>query len=143
MPIDFSQPGYKEMLANYALTAMAALSLEKPLLLLVVAIDHPGNGSLSKEKLYEYLEKSGSGKPMKKKSMGELIREVKMRIVLPQHLEIELKKAIDLRNYITHYFLIDEYETLRLPSGPDTLSNKLRSMNDLFNRLRLDGVVTR
>lgn len=55
MPIDYSQPGYKEMFANYGLTAIAALSLEKALLLLVAAIDNLGNGNLPKEKLFQRL----------------------------------------------------------------------------------------
>lgn len=45
MPIDYSQPGYKEMFANYCLTAIEALSLEKSLLLLTAAIDNLGNGN--------------------------------------------------------------------------------------------------
>ena len=34
MPIDYSDPGYQAMFANYGLTALAAQALEKTLLLL-------------------------------------------------------------------------------------------------------------
>lgn len=136
MPIDYSQPGYQEMFANYGLTAIAALSLEKTLLLLVVAIDNLGNGNLPKEKIYEYLEKSGSGKPLNKKTMGNLIDEVNQRITISSSLEKDLKKSNDWRNYVIHHFFMDEYETLASPSGPVALSHKLRPIRDTFLRLQ-------
>lgn len=138
MSIDYSQPGYKEMFANYGLTAMAALSLEKTLLLLVAAIDNLGNGNLPKEKLHEYLVNSESGKPMKKKTMGDLIREVTSRINISLALEADLKEANKSRNYIIHDFFVDKYETLASPSGPITLSNELRPVRDLFFRIQTE-----
>lgn len=44
----------------------------------------------------------------------------------------------DWRNYIIHHFFVDEYETLALPSGPVTLSSKLRPIRDTFLRLQLE-----
>ena len=141
MPIDYSQPGYKEMFANYGLTAIAALRLEKTLMLLVAAIDNLGNGNLPKERLHEYLENSGSGKPIKTRTMGNLIKEVNRRITISLALEADLEKANAWRNYVIHHFFMDEYDTLVLPSGPIALGNKLRPIRDLFVRLQseVDG----
>ncbi|MDP1947236.1 MAG: hypothetical protein Q8L77_07020 [Nitrospirota bacterium] len=132
MPIDYSQSGYKEMFANYGLTVIAALSLEKSLLLLTSAIGNLSNGSLPKEKLHEYLESSQSKPPMKKKTMGSLVNEVKMRINIPASLETDLEKAKEMRNHIIHHFFMDEYETLSLETGAIVLSNKLRPVRDFF-----------
>jgi|CXWL01.1.fsa_nt_gi hypothetical protein len=126
MPIDYSQPGYKEMFANYGLTAIEALSLEKTLLLLIAAIDNLGKGNHPKEVLHEYL-KSNS-----KKTMGFLIGEVKKRMNLPPSLEANLKKVVTDRNHIIHHFFMDEYEIMILPNGPTILSNKLRPIRDFL-----------
>lgn len=138
MSIDYSQPGYKEMFANYGLTAMAALSLEKTLLLLVAAIDNLGNGNLPKEKLHEYLANSESGKPMKKRNMGDLIRDVASRMNISTALEADLKEANKSRNSIIHHFFVDKYETLTSPLGPVALSNELRPIRDLFLRIQTE-----
>ncbi|OGW50902.1 MAG: hypothetical protein A2V62_09370 [Nitrospirae bacterium RBG_19FT_COMBO_58_9] len=114
------------MFANYGLTAIEALSLEKTLLLLIAAIDNLGKGNHPKEVLHEYL-KSNS-----KKTMGFLIGEVKKRMNLPPSLEANLKKAVTDRNHIIHHFFMDEYEIMILPNGPTILSSKLRPIRDFF-----------
>lgn len=131
MPIDYSQPGYKELFANYGLTAIAALSLEKSLLLLTAAINNLGNGNLPKEMLQVYLE-SPRNNPMRKKPMGKLIDELNERINIPHSLEANIKKAVTDRNHIIHHFFMDEYEIMILPNGPTILSNKLRPIRDFF-----------
>ncbi len=132
MPIDYSQPGYKEMFANYGLTAVAALSLEKSLLLLTGAIDNLGNGNLPKEMLQGYLEIPRNNPMQQKKTMGKLVDEVNRRINLPPSLEANLKKAVTDRNHVIHHFFMDEYEIMILPNGPTILSNKLRPIRDFF-----------
>ena len=130
MPVDYSQPGYKEMFANYGLTAIEALSLEKTLLLLIAASDHLGKVDHPNEVPHEYL-KSNSKKPM-----GVLIGEVKKRMNLPSSLEAKLSKAVTDRNHIIHHFFIDEYQTMVLPNGPTVLSGKLRPLRDFFATVR-------
>jgi hypothetical protein len=111
MPIDYSQPGYKEMFANYGLTAIAALALEKSHLLLTVAIDNLGNESLPKKMLHEYLESSQNEKPMKKKEMGKLIKEVKTRLYISASLEADFDKA---RICVTISFITSLWKNTRL-----------------------------
>ena len=117
MPIDYSQPDYKELFANYGLTAIAALSLEKSLLLLTAAIDNLGNGNLPKEMLEKYLE-SPRNNSMRKKAMGNLVDEVRQANRHPTSLKANLKKAVTDRNHIVHHFFMDEYEIMILPNGP-------------------------
>lgn len=131
MPIDYSQPGYKELFANYGLTAIAALSLEKSLLLLTAAIDNLGNGDLPKEMLQGYLEIPRNN-PMRKRPMGNLVDGLNKRINISPSLEANLKEAVTNRNHIIHHFFIDEYEIMILPNGPTILSNKLRPIRDFF-----------
>jgi hypothetical protein len=124
--LDYSRPEFKTMFANYGLTAIAAVSLEKSILLLIAAIDNLGKGHFPKEMLDNQLWK------FKKKPMGDLIKEVKKRIVIPSSLDKDLKNALVARNQIIHHFFIDEYETMVLPNGPTVLSNKLRPIHDFF-----------
>jgi len=126
MPVDYSQPGYKEMFANYGLTAIEALRLERTLLLLIAAIDNLEKGNHPKEVLHDYLKINS------KNSMGALIGEVKKRMNLPPSLEANLKKALTDRNHIIHHFFMDEYESMSLPNGPNILSNKLCPIRDFF-----------
>lgn len=114
------------MFANYGLTAIAALGLEKALLLLMAAIDNLGKGHSPKEMLHEYL------KGHQKLPMGALIKEVRKRINIPPSLEANLDKALTDRNRIIHHFFVDEYETMILPDGPTILSDKLRPLRDFF-----------
>lgn len=124
--LDYSRPDFKTMFANYGLTAIAALSLEKSLLLLMAAIDNLGKGQFPKEVLHAYLQK------YRKKTMGNLIDELKARIRFSLSLESDLEKARVNRNQIIHHFFVDEYETMVLPNGPTLLSNQLRPIRDLF-----------
>jgi len=136
MPIDYSQPDYKEMFANYGLTVIAVFSLEKSLLFLTAAIDNLGNGSLPKGKIHEYLESLYCKPPMKKKTMGKLFNEVKMRLHIPVSLEADLEKANDMHKHVIHHFFIDEYETLSLDTGPIALSEQLLPVRDFFLMLQ-------
>ena len=124
--LDYSRPDFKTMFANYGLTAIAAISLDKSLLLLMAAIDNLGKGHFPKEMLHEYLKRH------RKRPMGDLIKEVKKRMNIPPSLEANLEKARTDRNQIIHHFFVDEYETMVLPNGPTILSNKLRPVRDFF-----------
>jgi hypothetical protein len=124
--LDYSRPDFKTMFANYGLTAIAAVSLEKSLLLLMASIDNLGNGHLPKEALHSYLNK------YRKKGIGPLIDELKKRIHFPDGLEAKLEKARSERNLVIHHFFTDEYETVILPNGPTLLSSRLRPIRNFF-----------
>ncbi len=77
-------------------------------------------------------ESSQNEKPMKKKEMGKLIKEVKTRLHISASLEADLDKARNMRNHLIHHFFMEEYETLSLETGPLALSNKLRPVRDFI-----------
>lgn len=124
--LDYSRPEFKTMFANYGLTAIAALALEKSVMLLIAAIDNIGKGDLPKEVLHEYLQK------YQKKPLGFLITELEKRILLTPDIKTYLEKALIDRNMIIHHFFVDEYETMLLDEGPKLLSNRLRPIRDSF-----------
>ena len=57
MPIDYSQPGYKEMFANYGLTALAAQAMEKTLFILLAAVECLETRKVSKSDLYKVFDR--------------------------------------------------------------------------------------
>lgn len=124
--IDYSRPEFKTMFANYGLTAMSAISLEKTILLLIAAIDNLGKGDLPKEYLHKYLQKH------RRKTLGNLIRELKKKLKIPSELENDLEQARQHRNKTIHHFFVEHYDTLILPKGPILLSAKLKPIRDLF-----------
>ena len=135
--LDYSRPSFKTMFANYGLTAIAALSLEKTILLLIAAIDNLGKGHFPKETLHDHLRK------FKRKPMGDLIKELKRRINIENSLSKRLDKACKDRNQIIHNFFTDEYETMVFPNGPTILSNKLRPIRDYIASVHseMDGLL--
>jgi hypothetical protein len=131
--LDYSRPEFKTMFANYGLTAIAALTLEKSVMLLIAAIDNIGKG----EVLHEYLQKH------RKKPLGVLIKELEKRIVLAADLRADLERALSDRNTIIHHFFVDEYETMLLEEGPNLLSNRLRPIRGSFVSVqsKIDGLL--
>lgn len=123
--IDYSRPGYKEMFANYGLTAIAALSLEKAIWLLITAIDNLGKGHIGKDEIQERLKKH------KRKPMGELIKELHKRIIIKNELTADLKDALEKRNFIIHHFFTEKVDNIR--NSPQSLSNELRPVRDFFS----------
>jgi hypothetical protein len=128
--IDYSRPEFKTMFANYGLTAMAAISLEKTILLLIAAIDSIGKGYQSEKDLHANLQKHI------KKTLGQLVEELKKRIIISSELEDVLKQARQHRNKTIHHFFFINYDTLILPNGPTLLSDKLKPIRDLFAEIQ-------
>ena len=124
--LDYSRPEFKTMFANYGLTAVAALGLEKLIMLLIAAIDNIGRGDLPKEMLHKYLQQH------RKKPLGVLVKELEKRVILSPDLKTDLQRALSDRNMIIHHFFIDKYETMLLDEGPSRLSNQLRPIRDSF-----------
>jgi hypothetical protein len=124
--LDYSRPEFKTMFANYGLTAIAALALEKLVMLLIAAIDNIGKGDLPKEVLHESLQK------YRKQPLGFLITELEKRILLTPDIKTGVAKALIDRNMIIHHFFVDEYETMLLDEGPKLLSNRLGPIRDSF-----------
>ncbi|MCL4456537.1 MAG: hypothetical protein M1406_03905 [Nitrospirae bacterium] len=123
--IDYSQPGYKEMFANYGLTAISALSLEKAIWLLITAIDNLGKGTI-----LDINEIQKQLKEHKRKPMGPLIINLQKRIEINNELLVILDEAKERRNYIIHHFFVERVDNLR--NDPSALSNELHPIRDLF-----------
>lgn len=113
------------MFANYGLTAIAALRLEKTIWLLVTAIDNLGSGHV-----VDINEIQKQLKTHKRKPMGILIKDLQERIELSTELLNILNKAKEKRNYIIHHFFIERVDVLI--NNPSTLSNELRPIRDFL-----------
>jgi hypothetical protein len=123
--IDFSQPGYKEMFANYGLTAMAAIGLEKTIWLLITAVDNLGSGKVSDiQEIQKQLEQH------KCKPLGPLIKALHKRLEVNIELSNDLKNARKKRNFIIHHFFTERIDNLN--NKPNELSNELRPIRDFF-----------
>jgi len=137
MAIDYSQPSYKEMFANYGLTALAAQALEKTVFLLLAAIECLETGKVEKNELYEVFDKHD------RKTLGQLINTVRSKVAFPQDLENALNCALEKRNYVMHHFFLKDFDTRPLAVSPEKLSEQLRPIRDLFDdvRNRVDGIL--
>jgi hypothetical protein len=137
MPIDYSQPGYKEMFANYGLTALSAQALEKTVFLLLAAVECLKAGKVEKNELYEVLDKHD------RKTLGRLIKDVRAKVEFPQNLESDLNRALKRRNYVIHDFFLKDFDIRRMAGSPEKLSEELRPIRDLFDDVqnRVDKIL--
>lgn len=127
MAIDYSQPGYKEMFANYGLTALAAQALEKTLLLLLGAVNCLEVGKVTKSDLHEVLDEHN------RKTLAWLIKALRTKVTFPHALEADLTRALEKRNYVMHHFFLDRFDVLRLAESPEQMSQELRPIWELLN----------
>jgi hypothetical protein len=127
MAIDYSNPGYKEMFANYGLTALAAQAIEKSLLLLLSAVECLEVGKVSKRDLHNVFEKHD------RKTLGQLITALRKKVAFPQPLEDNLCLALEKRNYVMHDFFLNRFDITRLQGSPEKMSEELRPIRDLFH----------
>jgi hypothetical protein len=130
MPLDYSQPGYMEMFANYGLTALSAQALEKTLLLLFASIECLDVGQVSGDNLHAVLDKHS------RNTLGHLINALRSKVDFPEDLEADLISALKKRNFVMHEFFLGKFDLIRLAGSPMTLSAELRPMRDLFDRVR-------
>ena len=130
MPIDIQQPGYKEMFANYGLTALAAQALEKTLFLLLAAVECLETGKVEKTELHEVFDQHN------RKPMSRLIEALRTKVAFPQDLEDDLNRALGKRNYVMHDFFLSGFDIGRLAGSPEKLSEELRPMRDLFDNVQ-------
>jgi hypothetical protein len=130
MPIDYSLPGYQEMFANYGLTALSAQALEKTLLLLIAGIECLEAGHVSRDDLHAVLDKHN------RKTLGILISALRSKVDFPPDLETDLVSALEKRNYVMHEFFLFKFDLLRLAGSPYVLSEELRPIRDLFDKVR-------
>jgi hypothetical protein len=127
MPIDYSQPGYKEMLANYGLTALAAQAMEKTLFLLLAAVECLDARKVSKSDLYKVFDRHD------RKALGRLIKALRGKVPFTQNLDDDLNHALDKRNYVVHNFFLDRWDVQHLVRPPEQMSEELRPIRDLFD----------
>lgn len=136
MPIDYSQPGYKEMFANYGLTAFGAQAMEKTLFLLLAAVECLEARKVSKSELYKVFDRHD------RKTLGRLIDALRKKIPIAQNLDDDLNHALDKRNYVVHNFFLDRWDNQRLIT-PEQMSEELRPIRDLFDDVknRIDDIL--
>jgi len=130
MTIDYSQPGYKDMFANYGLTALAAQTLEKTLVLLLAAVECLEAGRIEKNDLYNVFGRHDH------KTLGRLINVLRTKVDFPQDLENDLTLALEKRNYAMHDFFLNRFAILRLTGSPEKMSEELRPFRDLFDNVQ-------
>jgi len=137
MPIDYSQLGYKEMFANYGLTALAAQALEKTVLLLLAGVECLEMSQISEVDLHDALDKHD------RETLGRLIRALRDKVAFPQALETDLQTALERRNYVMHDFFLLRFDSRRLSESPEKLSEELRPIRDLFDDVqnRVDTII--
>lgn len=78
MLIDYSQHGYKEMFANYGLTALAAQGMEKILFILLAAVECLETRKVSKNDLYKVFDKHD------RRTLGQIINTLRKKVAFPQ-----------------------------------------------------------
>ncbi len=137
MAIDYSRPGYKEMFASYGRTALAAQALEKTVLVLLAGVECLEASKVSKDDLHEVLDKHN------RETLGRLIKVLRKKVDFPQELESDLQRALEKRNYVMHDFFLVKWDLHRLAGSPETMSEELCPIWDLFNDVqeRVDSIL--
>jgi len=123
---DYSLPAYQTMFGNYGLTALAATSFEKTVMLLLIAVSRISELNVPPSELYKAMDE------VNHLTLGRLITELKKRLNVTDSTASELESALKRRNYLIHHFFFAHREMLRTPEGAHEMSNELRPMRDLF-----------
>lgn len=122
---DIHRPGMKEMLANYGLAMMRASSVEKTLMLLIVAINRIGKHEVPPDEFHSVIYEDN------KKTFGQLLSKLKSKITISPDLEKEIVEAVKKRNFLAHDFFFQNGETL-LNGDISPLSKNLQEIGDFI-----------
>lgn len=96
---DYSDERYKVLFANFGLCSLKAQVIEHQLAVITTATRYLGTGSFNVTEFRQTLNAD-------KRTMGQLIKALRVKIEVPVDLEEILKKALEDRNYIIHHFFM-------------------------------------
>ena len=130
MPIDYSQPEWRTLFANYGLTAHAAQVLEKQLLILLGAIVCRDPGKQLGSDLQEFLAKN------KRKRVGDVLKALQKKLPFPPGLDTDLEQVFQQRNDVIHHFFFDSFDGKSLTKPPEQMGRELRPICERLRSLQ-------
>jgi hypothetical protein len=130
MPIDHSDPRWRDLFANYGLTARAAQMLEKALLLLLAGMQCQEEGKHAASDLHEFLNKH------KRKPVSQVIEALKKKLPFPPDLDADLQQVFKQRNDVIHHFFFDRFDGQAWARPPEEMGRELHPIYELLKSLQ-------
>jgi hypothetical protein len=120
---DYADPRYRTLFANYGLASLKAQVIEKQLSVLIATIDHLGIMTFDVLGFRLILDQD-------KRTMGNLIRILTKKIVIPSELQGTLETTLEERNYLIHRFFITKGLELGLIDSIPVMNNEVISIGN-------------
>jgi hypothetical protein len=130
MPIDYSQPEWKTLFANYGWTAHAAQVLEKMLLLLLGCVHCRDKGTYAPGDLAAFLNQH------KRMRVGDVIKALQKQLPMSPDLAAELLNAFNERNDVIHHFFLDRFDGQARARPPTQMDQELHPIYLRLKRLQ-------
>jgi hypothetical protein len=131
MPIDYSQPEWETLFANYGGTAHAAQVLEKMLLFLLGCIECREQGKQLGSDLLDFLAKH------KRMPVSQVIKALKQKMpAFPPGLDTDLLNVFNERNNVIHHFFLDSFDGQDWARTPEQMDRELRPIYERLKRLQ-------
>ena len=119
----------REVLALYGLAMYHSQCVEKSTAILVGTLANPDFLNALPEQNRQSLE----GDLLK--TLGRLIRVLSSRVQLPADLEVRLREALRVRNWLAHRYFWDRAGSVLTHEGRQRMVAELKEASDLLNRL--------
>ena len=117
----------KEVYAFFGLASYCAQVLEQGLINMAVAFHLAGTTTLTRELIEQLFE------TMSAKTFGQLLREARNLVGMPEDLDTRLRKALRKRNRLVHNFFVAHSENFLSQAGRRLMITELREMIGLFS----------
>ena len=135
MPIDYEQPEWRTLFANYGKTAHAAQLLEKTLLILLGCMhcrDSRDKGTYTPGDLIAFLNQEQH----KRMLVRRVIEALQKQLPMSPDLATELLEAFQLRNDVIHHFFLDRFDGQGWARPPEHMDRELRPIYDRLRSLQ-------
>ena len=130
MPIDYSDPRWRDLFANYGMTAHAAQMLEKALLLLLAGVQCQKDGKNTASDLHQFLNTH------KRKSVSQIIKALKKQLPFPPDLATDLEDVFQQRNDVIHHFFMDRFDGQAWARPTEQMDRELRPIYGRLQSIR-------
>ena len=117
---DYDDP--KELYAFFGLTFYKAQVLEQGIVNLAVALQAKGICPLTVGDVLQIYERYD------KKTLGSVLKAARSLTAIPESMDSDLKKALQIRNHLAHRFFVDHSEHMLTAKGCGAMLDELREM---------------
>ena len=142
--MDKLDPQVRDVYAEFGLAMWVAQSLERQLVLLIIAAYEPPSGKLTADAYDDLLAQ------LSQQTLGALIRRLRDSFDAPTDFDQRLQETLRLRNWLTHHYFVDRTAEFQSPEGRsemirelDGISDRLNELDEYFDHLLVNWLVDR